>query len=140
MTIKTELLKLQKSAKGGLLHADAVVNWAASHPKSAIHKSLTWDDATAAHAYRIWQVRELIHMHIVSDIGAPMMVSLSYDRAQGGGYRAIDDVLQSRDLSEIMLNDALAELKRVQTRYARVKELTSVWTAVAKVAKKKGKK
>lgn len=139
--VRDELLAIQKASKGGVLHAASVVVWARKHKGSALHRQFEWNNSKAANEYRLWQARRLIAINIVTAEGGPQVVSLSIDRTKGGGYRAIDDVLSSRDLSEIMLRDALAELQRVQERFQRVKELTSVWTAVGRVrAKHAGKK
>jgi 4-hydroxyphenylpyruvate dioxygenase-like putative hemolysin len=37
-----------------------VVEFARSHPKSALHRALQWDDAKAAKAYRLIQANTLI--------------------------------------------------------------------------------
>ena len=63
---------------------------------------------------------------------------LSIDRKAGGGYRKMSDVLKAPDLREIMLADALAELERVQLKYARVEELARVWAEAAAVEQRIG--
>ena len=136
--IKIELLSIKEQSDDGLLRPDAVVAWAAENPESAIHGALEWDDAAAAHEYRLHQVRGLIRLHVVNAEGEPQLVSLSFDRAKTGGYRHVDEVAASRDLSAILLKDALAELERVQAKYERVQDLTKVWTEV-KAAKRRVK-
>lgn len=128
--IKTELLQIKAMAEDGLLRAPAVVDWARGNPDSAIHAALEWNDAVAAEEHRFSQVRQLIRLHVVTSDGAPQLVSLSFDRAKKGGYRNVDEVVASRDLSAIMLADALADLERVQAKYEHIKELTAVWTEV----------
>lgn len=128
--IKAELLAIKAMSEDGLLRAPAVVAWARENPESALHGALEWDDPSAAEEYRIHQVRRLISLHVVSEEGVPQLVSLSFDRSKSGGYRDISEVVKSRDLSAIMLADALAELERVQTKYEQVKELTAVWEQV----------
>lgn len=134
MSIQSELLALQERSKDGFLHASTVITWAKSHPKSALYAAIEWDDTKAADEYRLWQVRRLIQVHVVTEEGEPRLVSLSFDRPQGGGYRAIDDILADRSLSQAMLNDALKELDRVRRKYERVKELVSVWIEIEKVS------
>jgi hypothetical protein len=133
MSIRDELLAIQASNNEGLLHAREVVEWARRHTKSALHAAIEWDDKTAADEFRLWQVRRLVHLHIVTEGGAPMMVSLSIDRTKGGGYRNTDDVARVPNLRDVMLADALAELDRVQGKYARVTELAQVWAEADKV-------
>lgn len=131
--IKAELLAIQNASRDGMLHAERVVSWARSHRRSALHGQFEWSNAKAAAEYRLWQARRLIQINVTMADGAPQLVSLSFDRNNGGGYRDVQDVISNRKLSEIMLNDALAELQRVQIRYQRVRELTSVWSAVKRI-------
>jgi len=134
--IKEELLSIKAQADDGLLRPPAVLAWAEANPESAIYNALDWDDAHAAREHRLGQIRGLISLHIVTADGEPQMVSLSFDRSKGGGYRAVDDVVKDRDLSRIMLADALAELERIQAKYERVKELTAVWEKVRSTRRK----
>ena len=136
MTVRQEILALQARAKDGILHVEDVHAWAKRNPRSALHKNIEWDVPKAAFQYQLWQVRRLISIHVVTDEGEPTVVNLVIDRKKGGGYRDINDVLSSRSLSKAMLNDALQELERVQVKYQRVKELTSVWEAVGRVRKR----
>lgn len=140
MTIKVELLAIQSASADGLLHAEAAVEWAAKHPESELHGSIEWDDTKAALEHRLWQVRRLIQIYIVTDDGAAQMVSLSIDRTNGGGYRSVSDVVAAPDLRAIMLADALAELQRVQVKYARVQELAAVWDEAERVRQRQEKR
>ena len=134
--IRDELLKIKEADPDGLLLAPKAVAWAREHPDSALHGALEWDDQKAGQEYRVHQVRQLIRLHVVSEDGAPQLVSLTFDRSGAGGYRAISDVLKSRELTEIMLADALAELERVQLKFSRVKELAAVWEEVEKTRRR----
>lgn len=132
MSIRDELLALKRD--DGLILASAAEEWARTHPESALHKSLQWDDAIAGHEYRLMQVRRLISIHIVSEAGERQVVSLSIDRTKpAGGYRDLDDVLPQPDLRDVLLQDALAELERVQAKYSRLQELNEVWAAKDRV-------
>lgn len=134
MSVKEELLAIQAKSRDGVLHVMNVYRWAKSHPQSAIAKQVEWDRNKAAFQYQLWQIRKLITLHIVSEDGTPQMVSLTIDRTQpGGGYRSISDVLENKELSAIMLQDALNDLERIRERYKLVKALTSVWAELDKV-------
>ena len=128
-SIAVELLAL-KNERGLINPADAV-KWARRNNNSRLHGMLDWNDTEAGEKWRIAQVRQLIAVHIVDATGSRRFVSLSIDRKHDGsnGYRPIDDVLERPDLREIMVADALAELERVQARYAFVTELAEVWAA-----------
>ena len=131
MTIKQELIELQQGADG-LLQVEAAVEWAAENTDSALHKSLEWDNEVAGHEWRCHQVRRLIAIHVVNDDGVRQMVSLTIDR-RDGGYRNLNAVMDAPDLRTVLLNDALAELDRVQKRYEAVSELAKVWQETAQV-------
>lgn len=134
MTIKDELETIRKRDRDGVLRVEAVHDWAKAHPRSDLHKAIEWDVDAAALQWQFQQIRQLIKLHIVTEDGEPEIVSLSIDRVRpGGGYRNIDDVVADKDLSEVMLDDALAELERMRVKYRFVKELTAVWDATDKV-------
>lgn len=132
--IEAELLAIKGASKDGMLHAEHVVAWASKHKRSALYRKFEWDDNKAARQYRLWQARVLIQLNIKAENGAPRLVSLSVDRSRGGGYRDLNDVSRDHNLSEILLRDALSELKRVQENYRRVRELTVVWNAIDQVS------
>lgn len=131
--VKAELMTIQRSSKDGLLHAAKVVAWAKTHRASALHRQFEWNNSKAATEFRLWQARRLIQLNIVTEDGTPQMVSLSFDRPRGGGYREVGDVVSDKKLSEIMLADALSELQRIRAKYQHVRELTNVWTEVERV-------
>lgn len=129
--IREELETLRDEA--GLIHAERVVEWAREHADSALHSQFEWDDTKAAEEYRIWQARKTIAIHIVTQEGERRFISLSIDRADGGGYRDVEDVMRQRELRDVALHDALMELRRVRARYQHLKELAAVWSAVRHV-------
>lgn len=131
MSIQSELTALK--ARSTLLRAEAVVEWARKHPASALHKALEWDNAKAAEEFRIWQVRRLIAIFVVSAEGDRTLISLSIDRTAGGGYRSFDDIALDVRFSEVALQDALQELERVRKKYHRLKQLIRVWAEIDKV-------
>lgn len=120
---------------GELLNPAAVVDWAQEHRDSALHKCFEWDDSAAGRQYRIWQARSLIALHVVNVKGERKSVSLSIDRKGGGGYRDIDDVMRDPGLRNVMLQDALLELRRVKLKYQSVKELARVFDEIDKADK-----
>jgi hypothetical protein len=142
MTIQDELLAIKGDRE--LLTAEEVVSWAQAHPKSALYHAPEfngWDIKKCAHEHWLWAARRLIAIHIVYADGERRFVSLTFDRSrEGGGYRSIDDVLNDKSLHEIMLQDALRELERLQARYDRLKELKPVWRETRKVRSKATKR
>lgn len=132
--VQSELLAIKNASRDGMLHAEKVVEWAKKHKQSALHRKFEWNDSKAAREYRLWQARVLIQLNITTQDGGPQLVSLSIDRTKGGGYRDLDDVRRDKNLSAVLLNDALNELRRVQDKYKRVRALAKVWHAVDSVA------
>jgi len=134
MGIREELLAL-KAEHGPLLKVEVVLAWAEAHSDSALHGELTWDNAHAAHLYRLDQIRNLIQIHVKNQEGHRQLISLSIDRGhEGGGYRDRDAVLAAPDLRKVLLNDAIGELVHLRTKYAYFKELGDVWRAIDKAA------
>lgn len=138
MSIKSELLDIQAANKDGLLHCHEVVEWARKNSDSALHSAIEWNNRKAADEYRLYQVRQLIRLNIETEDHAPTFVSLSIDRKSGGGYRAVSDVAANKDLREIMLQDALDELERIQAKYARLEALESIWREADQVRQRTG--
>lgn len=125
MTIETELLGLRNDE--GLIVPEDAVEWARANPQSDLHHSLEWDDERAAHQYRLWQVRKLIAIYVVSEEGHRATVSLKSDRSRGAGYRLVNDVMRNAEMRQQALNEALAELQRLQERYQYPQELARVF-------------
>lgn len=146
MSIESELLEIKGNREFWI--AEEIVDWARTHPKSALHKApqfCGFDLKKSAYEHWLWAARALIALHITYEDGTRKAVSLSIDRQrEGGGYRDVNDVLRDKGLYEIMLADALNELKRVELKYEQVKQLKPIWREAAKIrrqrqAKQKGK-
>lgn len=136
--IRQELLALRNS--DGMLPPRVAVQWARENPRSELHAEFEWDDKVAGELFRIDQARRLIAIHVVDSGGHREMVSLSIDRSEKSGYRMMSDVIAKEDLREILLADALAELKRVEQKYAYLTELVQVWAAAQEVEARQSKR
>ena len=116
---------------GGLLKPEYVVD-AASDPESVLHDRFTWDDSDAAREYRLWQARQLIRCSVSmeprTEKTVRAFVSLTTDRSgDGGGYRSTVAVMRRREYREQLLEDALAELRVFERKYAALTELAEVF-------------
>ena len=123
----------------GVLRAKDVVEYARD-PETALHGEFEWDDAKAGHEYRLEQARKLIRVHVTvlrEDVPpVRAYVSLRKDRKQpGGGYRSITNVMRNKKMRAALLAEAFAEMERFQEKYAVLKELAPVFTAMQKVKK-----
>lgn len=123
----------------GILRAQDVVK-AARSEDSPLHSRFEWDDDEAAEKFRLIQARLLINISVDvapgSKIPTRVFVSLSTDRGDGGGYRTAVDVMSDREMRQQLLSDALESMENFRERYRRLKELSSVISAIGKTSKK----
>lgn len=138
LQIQAELLAIK--GRRDLLPPPDVVAYAKKNRKSALHKQFQWDVGKAAYEHWLTTARRLIVVHITALDGGPQLVSLSIDRHPGGGYRDIVEVSRAPDLYKVLLQDAIRELKRVQLKYARVKELSKLWILIDEYEEEEAKK
>ena len=131
--VAAELLRL----RGGrpLLTPQEVLD-AARDPNSILHEHFTWDDGEAAEKWRLEEARGLIvSVHVIVSEVKPVpvraFVSLTTDRAEGKGYRALVEVLSDEARRAVLLEDALNDLARVKARYETLTELAQVWDALS---------
>lgn len=135
--IQSELMEIKGNKE--LLTAEEVVKWAKANKASALHGHFQWDLKKAAHRHWLHTARNLIAIHVTYENGTRQLVSLSIDRSKTGGYRNVDDVVKVPALYEIMIEDALRELKRVEMRFEAVKALKPVWQAIERVRARRRK-
>lgn len=120
-------------AKDGLYHPQTIVDWAQTHPQSALHDEFDWDDASAARTQRLDTARRLIAIHVIAPTGQRQTVSLMRDRGAGGGYRDLDSVLNNAQFRREALLEALDEVSRWCDRHDHFPELRPVARAVQRV-------
>ena len=111
MAYETEIEELERIRyeNDGVLLVDAIVE-AASEIGSPLHKHFTWDDTEAARRYRQEQARALVQKCRVTmenrpDVLMRAYVSVVSDRSKGGGYRAIEEVLDDDMLRAELVNE-----------------------------------
>jgi hypothetical protein len=142
---RRELDALKAKAPNRVLTPQAVVA-AARKKTSALHKYFTWSQKEAAEKYLLWEARRVIIAYVTVEItsSGPVKtrgyVSLTTDRVNGGGYRAVSDVLSDDEMAQQMLDDALAELEVFSSKYRRVQQLRPVFDAIEEVARKPSRK
>jgi len=140
VTIEEELEAIAKQHRG-ILKADDVVKFARDE-STALHAKFQWDDTAAAAEYRRWQAREVIKVwvQVVPELSQEPMavfVSLPSDQQRaGGGYRRLTTVMADEEMRKELLQAALQQLQRVQSQYAQLKELASVFTAIEAAVKR----
>lgn len=98
---------------------------------SPIHEFFEWDDTIAGEKWRLWQARYLIgriEIIVQSDgeedqIRAFHNISVQDGKDHERGYVTLKDVQSNQDYLEIVLENALDEIKSWQKRYGQYKRL-----------------
>mgnify|MGYP006972481729 FL=1 len=119
--------------KNGQLSPQSVVE--ESRPITApLHPCFEWDDTVAAEKYRQGQAQEIIRQIVVAPesgetqpAAVRAFINISHE------YHPIDVVVQRPDMAEVMMRDALAELKAFQNKYEALSSLQPVFKAIEKV-------
>lgn len=115
-----EALERLRDENDGLLKVEDIVEEARKE-HSPLHRHFDWDDSSAAEKYREWQARALIQKcRIVienrGDVMVRAFVSVPTDRKEGG-YRAVQEVLDSDVLRQSLLHDMRKRIAYWQTQH-----------------------
>jgi hypothetical protein len=112
-------------AQSGLLTAEAV--WQeAQDPKSVLHKYVTWDVEKAAHQYQLEQCRRLIRSIevVLEDAKGKTVAMKGYFNVRDAdgqrSYEAMEFVLESTDLTDQVINDALAQFEALKVKLTKL--------------------
>ena len=137
-TIVRELDKIMDKHGGKL--DDKIVVDEASDPKHPLHRYFEWDDAKAGYEYRRDQARKLIALKVTvrvvyeasSKPPVPVRVPVRdlINTTRGQGWEPRSEVLNDREKRERFVTSAYAELRRWCMRYADVKELAKIRSAI----------
>ena len=104
------------------LEASVIHDYAAKTKSSAIYRYMAkhdmWDDKRLAREHRIDFIRKTITIHTRDIIKGPVYVSLNIDRATGGGYRKVADVIDNHEYLAHAWEDCVTALEGVLRRYA----------------------
>lgn len=142
---RDELESIRRQHKGGMLVPERVVQWAKSHPSSAIHQVFLWDIEEAAQEHWLYQARALIRSItvVLKEVSEPvrMYVSLHEDQeTPSGGYRTMVSVLSDEEKQARFLAEALAELQRVKDKYSVLKVLAPLFIKLDHIIREQTKK
>lgn len=132
MSVQSELWALEDA--DGMIDAHVVVEWAQANPASELYQRFDWVDKEAGPKWRLHQARQLIARFVVEPVTAHRLtVSLKIDRSEGGGYRALQDVVANGDLRAHAVNDALSEIDRWRVRFSHLNELRPLFAMIEQV-------
>ena len=128
-----------KQANGGQLTAETLVEYGQAHTRSVMHKLIGmddgWDDASAAHRYRVMRAGNILRAIevVYSDEQKEPVRAFSVDASNWSKkdskykpYRATEDILKDETARASLLQSALNELIAFQRRYRALNELAIV--------------
>lgn len=133
--------RLEHLAGEGLVTADDIVQ-DAQQEDSPTHSYFNWDDATAAHGYRLMQARYYMRSVniLVKDDAEPTRAFIHLKQSQDeddeeteaeeeeptAGYRTIQTIMANPRLTRMLLEQARRELVSYRRKYNQYAEMAKV--------------
>lgn len=109
----------------------AVLVMESKEESAPLHKCFEWNDTEAAKKYRITQAKEIVRsivtVHETTNTETRAFVSVKQE------YHPISVVIKQPDAREILLNQALNELRWFERKYSELTELCGVFQEIRKV-------
>lgn len=101
-----------------------------SRPENApLHKEFEWNDGVAAENWREHQARHIIgSILVIPEKSEPVRGFFKIERS-GNRYESIQTILESRDKTNLLLEEAFKELSRIEMKYKTLDLLQRVWDA-----------
>lgn len=133
-----ERLERLRAAGAGELTPEAVVA-DARHPGSPLHPLFKWDEAEAAHQYRLVQARALIRAVIVRYRAAPgngarsVVAFVNLKEGDRQYYTATAVALSDPERRAIVLRQAWEDFQALRKRYADLIEFAQLFAALDEI-------
>ena len=122
----------QRLEQEGRLTAQELVNESRAED-APLHPEFEWRDEVAAERYREEQARSVIRsIEIVSEEHEPVRAFVHLECAKPQ-YTAIHSVVMSSDSTELMLKNAVAEIKAFQRKYGALKEFAGLFQKIDEI-------
>lgn len=118
--------------RDGVIEPETVVAESRT-PSAPLHSCFEWDDEKAAHKYRITQAQNIIRAIVVVD-EAKQPDTRAFVNVQRE-YHPVSVVVRNPEKREILLQNALNELRWFQRKYNTLQELAAVFSAIEEVTK-----
>ena len=118
--------------RDGVIDPETVVSESQT-PSAPLHSCFEWDDAKAAHKYRITQAQNIIRSIVVVD-EAKQPETRAFVNVQRE-YHPVSVVVRNPEKREILLQNALNELRWFERKYNTLQELSNVFAAIKEVTK-----
>lgn len=118
--------------RDGVIEPETVVDESQT-PSAPLHSCFEWDDEKAAHKYRITQAQNIIRAIVVVD-EAKQPETRAFVNVQRE-YHPVSVVVRNPEKREILLQNALNELRWFERKYNTLQELSNVFAAIEEVTK-----
>lgn len=118
--------------RDGVIEPETVVE-ESENPSAPLHSCFEWDDEKAAHKYRIAQAQNIIRAIVVVD-EAKQPETRAFVNVQRE-YHPVSVVVRNPEKREILLQNALNELRWFERKYNTLHELSAVFSAIEEVTK-----
>lgn len=118
--------------RDGVIEPETVVAESQT-PSAPLHSCFEWDDEKAAHKYRITQAQNIIRAIVVVD-EAKQPETRAFVSVQRE-YHPVSVVVRNPEKREILLQNALNELRWFERKYNTLQELSAVFSAIKEVTK-----
>ena len=112
-----------------------IVDYAAEHPESELHKCMEWDDKKAADHYRIQQAGAIItslHITVIREDKDPEPTEIRYfsmPKLRGGGYSKTEVIVQDIDQRELLIRKSKYQFEVFRRKYETLSEWETVFEA-----------
>ena len=118
--------------RDGVIEPETVVAESRT-PSAPLHSCFEWDDEKAANKYRITQAQNIIRAIVVVD-EAKQPETRAFVNVQRE-YHPVSVVVRNPEKREILLQNALNELRWFERKYNTLQELSNVFAAIEEVTK-----
>lgn len=108
----------------------SIVDYAAAHPTSELHKCFTWDDTKAANEWRKQEARQVVRLLVFSDDETNEPTQIRVLQKTSVAYEPVKTIVRNNDEYAKLLARAKAELKAFRERYKQINELEKVLEAI----------
>ena len=117
--------------RDGVIEPETVVAESQT-PSAPLHSCFEWDDEKAAHKYRITQAQTIIRSIVVVADEAKQPETRAFVNVQRE-YHPVSVVVRNPEKREILLQNALNELRWFERKYHTLQELSNVFAAIKEV-------
>lgn len=117
--------------RDGVIEPETVVEESKS-PSAPLHSCFEWNDAKAAHKYRITQAQGIIRAIVAVDETEKQPETRAFVSVQSE-YHPVSVVIQNPGKRDVLLKNALNELHWFEKKYNSLQELSGVFDAIREV-------